>query len=425
MSEFNFDLDEIASNTIKTVDKTTEIISNQLPSDRKELRFLTTLSPEQQEGIRQRTPQLVDKFVENQTMLLDFGKEAIENVNNIINQLSREQKNLQIPQVDDLFLQVHREMNGFVAKYKDAKPVELEKKPNLFQRMFKKTKNSLEEMYLTSQSIEDRLDSIAASTVKQEDDLARNIIAAERLIEENTQSIEKLVGVIAFVESSLEESNQRAVALQGEMAQLDSSSPVYHVKSEELARMTEVVNMLEQQRTEHMNRLYTAWATTPGLRNLVKTSSDIRQKFGMVRRHTIPQLKLNLVNIGFMQQSLKAGMTIDAIVNANNAAAQMLAETSKEVIPQLERSAQNPTMSIEAVTSLAESIVAQNEGIIAAIEEGRRKRQELEATILRSAEVINDSNKLRDEKIVQALLNQGLENQKEVDGASEEGMGAN
>lgn len=108
-------------------------------------------------------------------------------------------------------------------------------------------------------------------------------------------------------------------------------------------------------------------------------------------------------------------MTADAIINANNAALQMLAETSKEAIPALEQSAQRPTLSMKSVTSLAESLVAQNNGIIAAIDQGRKERVQLESVIVKSAETINDSVKLRDQKIVQALLNEGKETQRTVE----------
>ena len=44
-------------------------------------------------------------------------------------------------------------------------------------------------------------------------------------------------------------------------------------------------------------------------------------------------MKLSIAQLGILQQSMKSGVVADAIVNANNAALQMLAETSKEVIP--------------------------------------------------------------------------------------------
>ncbi|HEP6882828.1 TPA: toxic anion resistance protein, partial [Streptococcus pyogenes] len=204
-------------------------------------------------------------------------------------------------------------------------------------------------------------------------------------------------------------------ALQKDLKTKDSATPDYQIKADLLARTTEVINTLEQQHTEYLSRLYVAWATTPQMRNLVKVSSDMRQKLGMLRRNTIPTMKLSIAQLGMMQQSVKSGMTADAIINANNAALQMLAETSKEAIPALEQSAQNPTLSMKSVTSLAESLVAQNNGIIAAIDHGRKERAQLESAIIRSAETINDSVKLRDQNIVQALLSEGKETQKTID----------
>lgn len=417
MSEsFNFDIDNIANKALKQ-DKTSEIILANDPgnSNTPSLQFFDKLTPQQQTAIQERTPQLVDQFLEDKNSLLDFGQDAVENVNITVNKILSEQKKLEIPQVDEILTQTNRELNGFVAKYKDAKPADLEQKPNFLQKLFRQGKNNLQEFYFDSQNIEKKMDSMAAAVVTQEEVLARNIVSAEMLIEDNTNSIENLVGVIAFIESSQKEAGARTVQLQQEVARLDPASIDYQVKSDQLAHITEVVNMLEIQHTEYISRLYVAWATTPQMRNLVKVSTDMRQKLGMLRRNTIPTMKLSIAQLGILQQSVRSGMTADAITNANNAALELLAETSKEAIPALERTAQNPTMSVQAVTKLAESLVVQNQQIIQAIEEGRSKRAQLEQTIVESANSINDSVKLRDKTIIQSLLNQGLSAQKEID----------
>ncbi|MCB2833906.1 toxic anion resistance protein [Streptococcus dysgalactiae] len=415
MSEFNFDIDAIADKAISKSDKTTEIITEQSNNDEKNISFFEKLSSEQQTAIINKVPTLVDSFMVNQNSLLDFGQSAVEDVNTTVHRILKEQKKLQIPQVDDLLKNTNQELNGFVKKYKDIGPAELDRKPNLIQKIFKQGKNTLQEFYFDAQSIEQKMDNMAADVVKQENILARNIVSAELLIEDNTKSIENLVGVIAFVEASQQEATKRAQALQTELAELDNATPEHQRKTDLLARTTEVINTLEQQHTEYLSRLFVAWATTPQMRNLVKVSSDMRQKLGMLRRNTIPTMKLSIAQLGMMQQSIKSGVTADAIINANNAALQMLAETSKEAIPALERSAQNPTMSITSVTTLAESLVAQNNGIISAIEQGRKKRAQLENVIVRSAETINDSIKLRDQQIVKALLNESKEMQKTVE----------
>lgn len=421
MSEsFNFDIDNIANKALKQ-DKTSEIILASDPGNPNtpSLQFFDKLTPQQQSAIQERTPQLVDQFLEDKNSLLDFGQEAVENVNITVNKILSEQKKLEIPQVDDILSQTNRELNGFVAKYKDAKPADLEEKPNFLQKLFRQGKNNLQELYFDSQSIEKKMDGMAAAVVNQEEVLARNIVSAEMLIEENTNSIENLVGVIAFIESSQKEAGDRAFQLQQEVASLDPASIDYQVKSDQLAHLTEVVNMLEIQHTEYISRLYVAWATTPQMRNLVKVSTDMRQKLGMLRRNTIPTMKLSIAQLGILQQSVRSGMTADAITNANNAALELLAETSKEAIPALERTAQNPTMSVHAVTKLAESLVVQNQQIIQAIEDGRQKRAQLEQTIVESANSINDSVKLRDKTIIQSLLNQGVSAQKEVEQQAE------
>lgn len=405
---FNFDIDKIANSAAAPTDKTTELIQQTAQGEAESLSFFDKLTPEQKEAISSRVPALVDSFVDNQNSLLDFGKEAVEAVNKTVNHILKEQKNIQIPQVDELLLNTNRELNGFVAKYKNVgEAADLEKKPNLLQKLFKQSKTTLQDFYFEAQSIENRMDGLAASVAKNEDTLSRNIISAELLIEENTNSIENLVGVIAFVEASGREASQRADQLQQELALLDSTSVDYQVKNEQMMRMTEVVNSLEQQRTEYISRLYVAWATTPQMRNLVKVSSDMKQKLGMIRRNTIPTMKLSIAQLGMLQQSVKAEVTADAIINANNAALQMLAETSKEAIPRMEATAQRPTMAIETVTKLAESLVAQNEGIIQAITNGRAQRQQLEQAIVQSAQTINDSVRIRDRKIVAALLEEG------------------
>ncbi|VHD82517.1 TelA-like protein MW1294 [Streptococcus pyogenes] len=415
MADFNFDIDQIADNAVVKTDKTTDIISD-LPTDTNgQISFFEKLSADQQTAITAKAPALVDTFLADQNALLDFGQSAVEGVNATVNHILAEQKKLQIPQVDDLLKSTNRELNGFIAKYKDATPVDLDKKPNFLQKLFKQSRDTLQEFYFDSQNIEQKMDSMAAAVVKQEDTLARNIVSAELLIEDNTKSIEHLVGVIAFIEASQKEASQRAAALQKDLKTKDSATPDYQIKADLLARTTEVINTLEQQHTEYLSRLYVAWATTPQMRNLVKVSSDMRQKLGMLRRNTIPTMKLSIAQLGMMQQSVKSGMTADAIINANNVALQMLAETSKEAIPALEQSAQNPTLSMKSVTSLAESLVAQNNGIIAAIDHGRKERAQLESAIIRSAETINDSVKLRDQNIVQTLLSEGKETQKTID----------
>ena len=92
MSDFQFDIDAIASNEILKTDKTSSVIS-QIESNQSDgLQFWPSLSLEQQTAIEARVPSLVERFIEDQNQLLDFGKEAVEAVNATVNHLLKEQR---------------------------------------------------------------------------------------------------------------------------------------------------------------------------------------------------------------------------------------------------------------------------------------------------------------------------------------------
>jgi uncharacterized protein YaaN involved in tellurite resistance len=423
MVEFNIDVDKIVedvTNKEVTKDKTTELVEKTVRDDLNEVNFLSNLPISKQEAIQARAPELVEAFLADQNTLLDFGNPAVAQVNNTVNNILSEQKNLTIPQVDDLLKSANRELNGFAAKYKDVKTAELETRDSFLSKLFKRGKNTLQEFYFDSKTVEGKMDEIASQVVKQEDVLSRNVISAELLIEDNSKSIESLVGVIAFIEASRAEAGKLAEQIQQELPKLGEQTVEYQEKSEELAHVSEVVNLLEQQHTEYVSRLYVAWSTTPQMRNLIKVSSDMKQKLGSLRRNTIPTMKLALAQLGIMQQSLNSERVANSITKANNDALNMLAETSKKAIPMMESAAQNTSMDVNTVANIAASIVAQNQGIITAIEQGRVKRNQIEQQILRSVETINDSVSMRDEKIIQAVLQDGQESQKEIENAGDE-----
>ena len=177
--------------------------------------------------------------------------------------------------------------------------------------------------------------------------------------------------MISFIEASQTEAGKRAAELKAQVDQLDTSTVEYQTKSQELARMAEVVNTLNNS-TPSMSAV-SMW---PGQQHSDAQSCEgfrYAPKIGNASPQYDSNNEASIAQLGILQQSMKSGVVADAIVNANNAALQMLAETSKEVIPQMERIAQSPTVAAESVTKLAESLVAQNQGIVAVIELGRQE----------------------------------------------------
>lgn len=138
--QFQFDIDKIASSTLSKTDPTTEIITEDSNDNPKAISFFDRLTPEQQSAIKERIPALVDQFLDDQNSLLDFGQAAVEEVNTTVNHILAEQKKIQIPQVDDLLKNTNKELHGFIAKYKNASPAELEKNQISFKNYLSRVK---------------------------------------------------------------------------------------------------------------------------------------------------------------------------------------------------------------------------------------------------------------------------------------------
>ncbi len=80
------------------------------------------------------------------------------------------------------------------------------------------------------------------TVVKQEDVRLAILFLRKCWFENNTKSIENLVGYF-LIEAAQQESSNRALKKpQAEVAQLDMTTVDYQVKSQELARMTDRIN---------------------------------------------------------------------------------------------------------------------------------------------------------------------------------------
>ncbi|GBG97278.1 toxic anion resistance protein [Lactococcus termiticola] len=395
-----FNIDGIIAESLETkneVQETSEVKSQEGTN------FLTSLPAETQLKIKNETPALANKFVEDENYLLEFGTQAVENVNRLVNRILDEQRKIQLPEIDDILRNANRDLKGFSTKYGEIKQADLDKEPGLLEKLFRGGKSKLNDLYFDAKNVEEKMDVLAADIVKQEDQLSKNIISGQMLVEENNKSIEPLIGVIALIESSQLELGSRAEKLKAKLDGANNTSPETAAHQDELTRVTDVINRLEQRHTEFLGRLYVAWANTPAMRNLIKTSSDLKSKLSLVRLNTLPTMKLTIAQLGFLQQANATNKVASSIDKANNDALQMLSATSEKVIPEIERTVQNPSLTVETVVKMANSIVEQNSALIDAISDGRMKRKEVEDAMVQNAQIITDSSKLKDEKIISVI----------------------
>ena len=377
--------------------------------------FLDALPPEKKTQFLQvLAPKTFEAFMGDDNKITDFGKDAVEGVNAVVDQLIDQQKNVKIPEVDDLLEQANRDLDGFVAKYNDQINAD-GKKSGRFATWFRNGKRKAEDFAYDRQSLSKRLDILDGKVIAKREDLKASFYLILQLLAKNKESINALIGVIAALEAVHEVAQGAAVKAQADLSRIDKSDPHWQDVSDRLARIAEVSNAIEQQHANYMARLAVAHATNSQVRNLLRTQSTVVRNLSMVHIHTVPMMKLSISQIGAITKVKDASRTAESIKDANEHAMEMLSTLSSDVLPDVEKKAQEPIISAEAITSLSDSVVTGNQRIVEAIKQGREARVALENAVMAANAKIQVSDKLRDEELVKALLNSNTEDKKITD----------
>ncbi len=355
----------------------------------------TDLSPGQRVQLGQVARQLVDRFLVDRAALSHFGDDSLDGLNATVSAFLRQQGNLRIPEVENITKAMAKTVAGFRKKYKRSDPRllnALERFAESVSGVFQTGQRFLRQLYVDSQSAVERLDMVAGTLVEHKHVLDRNVLLCDELYASNDAAMTKVIGVVALMEEVLDELNKAVTAKKFELAGMSGrQSPERRKADEELQVLLEMLEELETRRSEFVSRLFVAWSTAPQIRNMRKVSNSLSQRLHLLVVLTIPTMKLTIAQWGLLLHLEEAGSAAAVTARANNDALQEYAGAMGATIPRLAQLAQTPTVTPETIMVIADSVVAQHEGMLRAAAEGRRMRAELDDTVVKAMRTINAS----------------------------------
>lgn len=376
--------------------------------DQMKTAFYDALTKKQRKQFDEAAKDQFEVFIKDQNQITEFGKESVEKVNQVVDQLIDAQKNVKIPAVDELLVQANRDLDGYVAKYKDE--IQEEKTPSKFFQWFKNTKRKAQDAAYERQSLEKKLDILDGKVNAKREDLKSSFFLIRQLLVTNKASTNELVGVLAALEATHKVAVEQAQIAREHLAKATPNTPKWQEWTDRLADIAEVSNAIEAQHANYMARLAVAWATNSQVRNLLRTQSTVVRNLSMVHVHTIPMMKLSISQIGAITKVKDASKTTESLKEANSHALAVLSDLSENVLPDIEQKAQSPIINAEDVNHLTDSVLNSNTKIVDAIKQGRQARLALENAVRDAGVKIQESDKIRDEELVKALLNEEDEN---------------
>lgn len=364
--------------------------------------FYDALDDQQKATIDALSAKQLKEFLKNEGLIVDFGKEALEHLNQVVDKMLQEQRGINVKEVDDLLTQANRDIDGYISKYSDD--IELEKKESKLIGLFKRHKRKVVDWRFAQKDVLEKINALDAKMIFKREQLKRSFYYTNELLIANREAMENMVGYLAAMESIHTLAVQYAAKIKDKLDKTDPNSPEYNVVQEQLTKIADVTNAIDQQHANYMARLAISWATNSQVHNLQRAQTTVVRNIAMVHTHTIPTMKSSIAQIQIISQVKDAARATNAINEANEHALNMLMKLQTEDLPQIEEQAQKPITSAETITRLAESVKSANEKLVQAINSGQASRRALEEAVQSAGNIIKEADKIRDTQLADALI---------------------
>lgn len=382
--KLSIDLGAIAGDTKPEKGPVEAYVSHTLETGQ-ELSCRSALDPATLEQVREKSAAFFPKLLDNPALLLKFGVDALDGVNSSVDRIADAQGDIFIPEVDKMTKEMSRIASDFSSKYKPSSTKGRDatiKLKDFLNDLFAQGKDILEQLKIDSMNARERLDRVAAQLVVHEDKLIMNAEHCKELYEANERSILQLIGVIAMMEEMRDLAKVRAGELQRKRDEEIEGSVQQRLYEEQLTKVTTLIMNFDVRINEFMQQLYMAWTTAPQIRNIEGISFSLAQRVTLLRTLTLNTLKRTITQWGTVKIAESSSRVVDDISAFTNEVMQQFAAETSQSIPEIQRAIQNPTLTSETILLIADSIVAQHEGMVAAVREGEQKRRESSAAIL-------------------------------------------
>jgi len=342
--------------------------------------FRSLLSDEQREAIKQAAPTIAEKMVKDYEQIINFGEPVLEKMNQSSISMLDEQKNIKIPEADQIVNNLLREMDGYNARYRNVKMEDLTQK---IKKFFGGAKYSIETMIRDAKPISERLNEAEVKLREMELNLGDNSKRARKLHDQTLETMDEVVGVLAVLEevstylhAKFDRVDAALQAAVGDEAIIDFDGQKYSVNEfrELHADLAQGIGEIEKSWFSWRQQFFLGYASAPTLRNLIMVSAGMQRQLHGFRTQGIPSARRGLAQwqqAALARNSAKLGQSFQ---EGTNKLLQGSFEASAIAVDEVARAAQAPLISEETVFAVIDSVKKQAQSIVDADKWGRDMR---------------------------------------------------
>lgn|GEM_PF-3748187 len=347
------------------------------------------------------------KIKQDESVLDSFGNPAMNGINAAVNSVAAAQRKMRIPEMERITKEMSKNMSDFSRKWNPQDP-KFQEAMNNFSNFLKKLVNSagsfIEDMYIDSQSVYERLDKAARVLEIEKGAMKESVETCRVLYEENEDALRKIVIVIAMMEQMGVHFDEDISRVQAELEKLPKDSVGWRDKREEMETLLELRLSLTTRRISFIQRMQVGWTSSPRLRNMGKAQKSLKERLGMMIDIMVPAMRETIVQWGEMIRGEQAAKEIVTMDNALNATLQGLSEASAIAIPRNMAAALRPMITPATMNIMANSVVVMNDGMLQALVQAKQAYAEVEDSVVKGITLINESTENTQSEVIKLFV---------------------
>lgn len=326
------------------------------------------------------------KIRSNTQVLAVFGTDTLDAVNRLNDRMLQERPPVDIPELQESMRTLSRTMRGIGKKYDPSDPKVLKKYDQLkggILSIFRFGKSFREQFLDDISSLQQRFELVINTLEGKQYQLLRNVTYYDEFYRLNEAEIDRLIYKIGVMEiiRDLASTQASKIAI--------GNSNIGDRGTEEQAEIMDLINLLDNKIIAFKSRLWVAWAMAPQIRTMRAISFGLSARIDQTVDITIPTMKNTIVIWQTLTEAEQAQQFNRAVEEIYNQVMTQFANAAKAMVPVLANSLSAPSLDPRTVVAWSESVSAQADGIVMAIQTGQQKRAELEKAMMEGKNVID------------------------------------
>lgn len=350
---------------------------------------------------KQEAADILPKIESNTEVLSQFGLDTLKAVNDLNDRMLANRPPVNIPEIRDAMRDLSRSMRGIGKKYDPNDPKVLKRYEAARDSILAKiglVKTFFQEFLDDIRSEQKLFDTVTRTLEGKQYLLLKNVAYYDSFYQLNEQEIGNLIYKIGVMELIRDLAAEKAKAIRvGDSNMGDRGA-------EERAKILEIATLLDNKIIAFKGRLWVAWAMAPQIRNMRAISVGLSGRIDQTVGITIPTMKDTIVVWLTLSEAEQAQMFNKAVEDTYNSVMTMFAHAAQAIVPTMAQALATPALDPRTIVAWNESLAAQADGIVAAIELGQRKRAELEQAMIASKNVIDQTTQRVNEAELKSVM---------------------